>query len=219
MESPQPKLNLGARLKSIRLQKGFTVRELARKAGCSASFISQLELNQASPTIANFEKICGALKMSLVDMLREEVHLQEPIKIPLHSDTRSLAMRWQKAWLRHLLPGRETKAFTALQLTLDVGGSTPSRRCRRSINELAIILTGHVQLEVGGRLFSLEPFEAIYFDLGMVHEWRNTGTNTAEVIMVHPYVFQLFEQEEEDFIGARQKDFGGVRLLREYSAS
>jgi transcriptional regulator with XRE-family HTH domain len=114
MDNPPPKLNLGARLKSIRLQKGLTVRELARKAGCSASFISQLELNQASPTIANFEKICGALKMSLVDMLREEVQLQEPIKIPLHTDTQSLAMRWQKAWMRHLLPGRETKAFTAL---------------------------------------------------------------------------------------------------------
>jgi transcriptional regulator with XRE-family HTH domain len=219
MDDPVQKLNLGARLKSIRQQKGLTVRGLARKAGCSASFISQLELNQASPTIANFEKICGALKMSLVDMLREETHLQEPMKIPLHSDTYSLAMRWQKAWLRHLLPGHETKAFTALQLTLDVGGTTPSRRCRRSINELAIILAGHVELEVGAKTISLKPSEAIYFDLGMAHEWHNVGATTAEIILVHPYVFQLFEQEEEDFFGTRQEDFGQIRLIREYSAS
>ncbi len=66
-------------------------------------------------------------------------------------------------------------------------------------------------------MFTLEPFEAIYFDLGMYHEWRNIGTEAAEVILVHPYVFQLFEQEEEDIIYSRQKNFNGVRLIREYS--
>jgi hypothetical protein len=36
----------------------------------------------------------------------------------------------------------------------------------------------------------------------------------AELLMVHPYVFQLFEQEEEDFIWARRKAGDGVRLIR-----
>ena len=207
-------MNLGLRLKTLRLQKGLTMRELARQAGCSPSFLSQLELNQASPTISNFEKICKALKMSLVDVLREEPHLQEPIQVPLHSEDHPLAMRWQRAWLRHLLPADAPKPFTALQLTLDVGGETPSRSSRRSINELAIVLVGQVELTVGDKLFSLEPCTAIYFDLGMAHQWRNVGPEPAEVLMVHPYVFQLFEQEEEDFIWARRKGNVGVRLIR-----
>jgi transcriptional regulator with XRE-family HTH domain len=200
------------RLKTLRLQKGLTLRELARQAGCSASFLSQLELNQASPTIANFEKICTALKMSLVDVLREEPRLQEPIQVPLHSEDHPLAMRWQRAWLRHLLPDGAPKPFTALQLTMEVGGETPSRSSRRSINQLAVVLAGHVELIVGGKVFSLEPSTAIYFDLGMAHQWRNVGPEMAEVLLVHPDVFQLFEQEEEDFIWARRK--GGVRLTR-----
>jgi hypothetical protein len=32
--------------------------------------------------------------------------------------------------------------------------------------------------------------------------------------MVHPYDFQLFEQEEEDFIWARRKGANGARLIR-----
>jgi transcriptional regulator with XRE-family HTH domain len=208
-------MNLGIRLKSLRLQKGLTMRELARQAGCSPSFLSQLELNQASPTIANFEKICRALKMSLVDVLREEPQLQEPIQVPLHSDDQPLAMRWQRAWLRHLLPQDAPKPFTALQLTLDVGGETPARCSRRSINELAIVLKGEVELTVGEKHFKLEPLTAIYFDLGMSHQWRNVGEGTAEVLMVHPYVFQLFEQEEEDFIWARRgKNAGSSRVIR-----
>jgi transcriptional regulator with XRE-family HTH domain len=207
-------MNLGLRLKTLRLQKGLTMRELARQAKCSPSFLSQLELNQASPTIANFQKICDALKMSLVDVLREEPHLQEPIQVLLHSEDHPLAMRWQRAWLRHLLPEDAPKPFTALQLTLDVGGETPSRSSRRSINELAIVLRGTVELTVGGKMFSLAPLTAIYFDLGMAHQWRNVGPDVAELLMVHPYVFQLFEQEEEDFIWARRKAGDGARLIR-----
>jgi transcriptional regulator with XRE-family HTH domain len=208
-------INLGLRLKTLRTQKGLTMRELARQAGCSPSFLSQLELNQASPTIVNFEKICKALKMTLVDVLREEPHLQEPIQVPLRSGDHPLAMCWQHASLRHLLPQDAPKPFTALQLTLDVGGSTPSRCSRRSINELGIVLQGTVDLKVGEKVFHLEPLTAIYFDLGMAHQWCNVGQEVAEVLMVHPYVFQLFEQEEEDFIWARRKVENGARLIRQ----
>lgn len=208
-------INLGQRLKTLRLQKGLTMRELARQAGCSPSFLSQLELNQASPTIANFEKICNALKMSIVDVLREEPHLQDPIQVPLHSDHQPLAMRWQRAWLRHLLPHDAPRPFTALQLTLDIGGETPSRRSRRPINQLAIVLQGSIELVVGDKLFRLEPLTAIYFDLGMAHQWRNVGPGVAELLMVHPYVFQLFEQEEEEFLWAvSRKGRSAAPLIR-----
>lgn len=190
------------------------MRELARQAGCSPSFLSQLELNQASPTIANFEKICKALKMSLVDVLREEPQLQEPIQVPIYSDDHPLAMRWQRAWLRHLLPNDVPQPFTALQLTLDVGGETPPRNSTRSINELAVLLRGRVELTVDGKVFPLEPLTAIYFDLGMMHQWRNVGAEPAEVLMVNSYVFQLFEQQEADLIWARsRKARNGAALL------
>jgi transcriptional regulator with XRE-family HTH domain len=213
------KLNLGARLKFIRLQKGLTVRELARKAGCSASFISQLELNQASPTIANFQKICTALKMSLTDMLREESRLQEPVPVPLEAGDHPLAMRWMSARLWHLLPERVPAAFTALQLMIDVGGTTPSRRSRRPINELGIVLSGRVELVVGEKAYKLEPLSGIYFDLGQPHEWRNVGDTVARVVLVHPSIFQLFEQEEEERIWSMQKGSSVARLFREYSAT
>ena len=48
--------DLGQRLRTLRLNKGFTLRGLARRAGCSASFLSQIELNQGSPTVANLDR-------------------------------------------------------------------------------------------------------------------------------------------------------------------
>ena len=101
----------------LRTQRGLTMRQLAKQAKCSASFLSQLELNRVSPTLVNLEKICTALHISLVDMLREEPQLQQPIQVPLHTADhladQPLAMRWQRAWLHHLLPQDAPKPFTA----------------------------------------------------------------------------------------------------------
>jgi transcriptional regulator with XRE-family HTH domain len=206
------KIDLGARLKIYRRQKGLTMRELAKLARCSPSFISQLELNQVSPTLTNLEKICHALQMSLVEMLREEPHLDEPIQVPLHSDDHPMAMCWHRARMRHLFPANAPKPFTALQLTLDVGGETPLRSSRRPINELAIVLSGRVEVIIDDKVYVLEPLTAIYFDLGRPHQWRNLGDTVAEILMIHPYVFQLFEQAEEDLIWSRRKE--GPRLFK-----
>jgi transcriptional regulator with XRE-family HTH domain len=70
--------DLGTRLRALRLNKGYTLRGLARRAGCSASFLSQIELNQGSPTVAHLKKICRALQFPISDVLREDVRLGEP---------------------------------------------------------------------------------------------------------------------------------------------
>jgi transcriptional regulator with XRE-family HTH domain len=192
------KSNLGARLKTLRLQRGLTMRELARQAKCSASFLSQLELNRASPSVANLEKICNALKIPVADFLREDTPLTEPMLVSLDPDGRPLAMRWHGARMRHLIPQETPQQFTSLLLTLEVGCEMPPRLSRRSMNQLTVVLRGNVEIIVNNRVFTLAPKEAVFFDLAMVHQYRNIGTDNVEMLLVNPYGFQLFEQEEED---------------------
>lgn len=197
--------NLGVRVKSLRLGKGFSLRQLARLAGCSPSFLSQLELNKASPTVANLQKICRALNLSMSDVLRDEPVIDEPILIGLQPEGRSLAMRWHQAMLRHLLPPHAPQLFTSLTLSLEVNGSTPERRSRRSINELAIVLSGLVRLNFNNRTHDLEPGKALYYNLAIAHSWHNIGPEQAHVLIMHPYQFELFEQEEEDLRWQRRR--------------
>lgn len=197
--------NLGARVKSLRQVRGLSLRQLARMAGCSASFLSQLELNKASPTVANLQKIARALKMPLSDVLREEQTISEPILIGMEPEGRRLAMRWRQAMLRHILPPQTAQLFTTLTLSLEVGGSTPPRRSRNTINELAILLHGKAQLMVREQRYDLGVGKAIYYNLAEVCTWHNVGSEPAQILLVHPYEFSLFEQEEEDLRWARRK--------------
>jgi transcriptional regulator with XRE-family HTH domain len=196
--------DLGTRLRTLRLNKGYTLRGLARRAGCSASFLSQIELNQGSPTVANLQKICRALQFPISDVLREEARLEEPQMVRLGAETNPLAMRWHKAQLRYVLSEPVPAQFTMLVLKLEAGAEIPQRSANRSINELAVVLNGEVELRVNDQVFHLTSKQGLYFNLSANHQWKNIGTSMAEILMVNSHAFSLFEQEEEDAAWVRR---------------
>ena len=56
---------IGRHVGRLRRRAGLTTRALGRRAGFSASFISQLESGQVSPSISSMQKIAAALGVSL----------------------------------------------------------------------------------------------------------------------------------------------------------
>ena len=198
-------VDLGTRIRELRLSKGHSLRELSRLAGCAPSFISSLEHNRLSPSVMHLQKICRALKMPIGDVFKEQPKIQEPVLIDLQSCQNPLAMHWQHACLRHVLPQQDAQQFTMMNLTLDPGGETPVRCCRRPINSVSVVLEGTIQMKIGDQSFLLNKMEAVYFDLSQPHQWINMGEGPAQILRIHPYVFHLFEQEEEDLIYRRRK--------------
>ncbi|MFH1519639.1 MAG: XRE family transcriptional regulator [Candidatus Omnitrophota bacterium] len=54
-------MKIGARIKDLRTRQRITLKELAKKAGLTTSFLSQLERGLASPSVGSLEKISEAL--------------------------------------------------------------------------------------------------------------------------------------------------------------
>lgn len=62
---------LGPRLREARSARRLSVRELARRVGCSASLISQIERGKATPSVATLYAITTELGMSLDELFSE----------------------------------------------------------------------------------------------------------------------------------------------------
>lgn len=198
-------LDLGLRLQTLRQGRGVSLRELARQAGLAPSFLSRIERNQTSPSISSLQKICKALRMSFSDVLRESPQIESPIIAPLDRKEAPHAMRWGRAYLQHIQPPEMEKDFTSLILTLEVGGEIPLRSSRRSIIQLTMLLSGVVEAHINGEVFLMESRKALFFDINLKHGWKNVGHETAEILMVHPYHFELFEQEDENLTWSLRK--------------
>ena len=59
---------LGRKLKTLRTHAGISLRTLATRAGFSASFLSQLEKGQVSPSIASLGRIAAELGVTLAEL-------------------------------------------------------------------------------------------------------------------------------------------------------
>ncbi len=70
--------NLGERLRDIRIKSGLTLRELARQANVSPSFISQIENGKSQPSVATLYSFSRLLGVS-VDELFE---VKQPAPAP-----------------------------------------------------------------------------------------------------------------------------------------
>ena len=61
---------MGEELRKARVRAGLTQEQLSFRAGLSRPYVSQLERNLKSPTVATLFLICDALDVSAADVVR-----------------------------------------------------------------------------------------------------------------------------------------------------
>ncbi len=65
-------MNIGNKIKELRIEKNLTQEELANRAELSKGFISQLERNLTSPSIATLIDILQCLGTTITEFFAEE---------------------------------------------------------------------------------------------------------------------------------------------------
>ena len=66
-------MNVGARIKQLRIAKNYSVNKLANLAGISQSYLRDVELGNKNPTIETLSFLCDALDISLHDFFADEI--------------------------------------------------------------------------------------------------------------------------------------------------
>ncbi len=64
----EPMVNLGARLRAVRLRSGHSLREIARRLGVSPSFVSQMENGKSQPSVATLYAVSQLLDVSIDEL-------------------------------------------------------------------------------------------------------------------------------------------------------
>jgi transcriptional regulator with XRE-family HTH domain len=184
----------GESLRALRTSRGWTLRQLAAAAGCSASFISQIEQGKTSPSLLSIKEICRALGLTVAEFLQLSEGRHEA-KVIRASAPSTIVYKWPRAVLRYLLPPSEQTSFSILVLEIPARGGTPWRAARRSMNETGIVLSGEeVVLEIARQTHRLRPSDAVHFDLMQRHRWRNPGRRTARVLLLNANFTEVLDE-------------------------
>jgi transcriptional regulator with XRE-family HTH domain len=174
-------VDVGERLRAIRGLRRATLKTIADRAGVSESFLSQVERGKASASIASLRRIAGALGVSVADLFEPS---GPPRPRVLRRGERP-ALAFGILGRKLLLTPRPLHHLEVFVGELDVGGSTGAEPyAHGDSEELFVVLSGHVQLELGGEVHDLEHGDSIDYRSSTPHRAVNVGEGSAEVMWI-----------------------------------
>jgi transcriptional regulator with XRE-family HTH domain len=184
MSGFDPGTGLGPRLRLAREERRLSVRELARRVGCSASLISQIERGTCVPSVGVLYSLAAEMGRSLDYLVFGSSPVAEARRPPpclvQRAGTRKIidlgsGVRWER-----LTP--EADATTDfLEVIYSPGGHSTDERLplRHDGREYGVVVSGTLQANVGFESYELGPGDSIAFDSSTPHEYLN---KTGEVV-------------------------------------
>ena len=177
----ETEVDVGERLRAIRRSRRATLRAIAARSGLSESFLSQVERGRSSASIASLRRIGDALGVSMADLFGPD---GLPRPSVLRRDERP-ALSFGILGRKLLLTPRPLHNLEVFAGELEVGGSTGDQPyAHGDSEELFIVLSGTVQLELDGELFELERGDSIDYRSSTPHRISNLGQELAEVMWI-----------------------------------
>lgn len=174
---------LGARVKELRRRRGFTLEDLAERAGVSRAMISKVERGEKNPTLVVAAKVAEGLGVTISGLLGAEER-REIVVVPRE---RRMTMRdSETGFERQLLSptfGRRGVEFVRNVVPRgSTSGEFPPHR--RGVEEYLVVENGRLRAVVGGEEYLLRAGDALYFEADVTHRFDNAGDGECSYYLV-----------------------------------
>jgi transcriptional regulator with XRE-family HTH domain len=172
----------GTRLKLLRRRAGMTLRDLGKKAGIAPSYLSNLERNGNSPSLATLQRVLTALGASLEEFFAEGGDQAQPGCV-----FRRERMRMASDSHRHytfLLPRRKDIKAEILEEYMLTGENRPELESL-SCDVAGVVLSGAIELKIEGERKQLvRAGDCFYVAAGRKHRGRCISPESARLLTV-----------------------------------
>jgi len=178
--------HLGSRVKQLRAERGWSLEALARASGVSRSMLSDIEREQANPTLAVTLRIARAFGLSLGELL-ESPGVSSGITV-IRADDRAYLFRSDRdVQIRTLSPLNLEKDVELYEIRLHTGGALRSAPHYEGTREFLAVQKGQVRVESAGEAEALGAGDSATYRADVPHAIVNTGRGEAVVFLVVIY--------------------------------
>lgn len=152
-------MDIGLKLKELRILKGLTQEELADRAELSKGFISQLERNLTSPSIATLMDILQCLGTSIGEFFNESPEEQIVFGKADYFEKKDSELNNEIKWI---IPNAQKHMMEPILLTLEAGGETYPDNPHEG-EEFGYVLQGSMSIHIGSKIYRAKKGESFYF--------------------------------------------------------
>ncbi|MBQ8657528.1 MAG: helix-turn-helix transcriptional regulator [Clostridia bacterium] len=171
-------MDIGKKIKRMRNQKGLTQGELADRCELTKGYISQLENNLNSPSIATLTDILSALGSDLSTFFHEDE--EEKVVFSkdefIEKDTDGVLWNW-------LIPNAQKNMLEPVLVELCEGVCTAVDVPHEG-EEFGFVLEGRIAVVLGNKHHLCKKGEAFYYSAGKPHGIVNKGKGKARFLWI-----------------------------------
>lgn len=176
-EADTPLVGPGIRRRRRALE--LTLAEVARRAGLSTPFLSQIENGRSRPSMGSLQRIADALDTTAVQLLAT-AEAPRPVDVVrgASASVRETGAEGGDGRMRPLVRGHQR--LHALEFT---GDHDWGREFRHRNDEILYVADGGAEVEADGGFYRLERGDTLYCAGGLVHRWRPTEPGTRVLVV------------------------------------
>lgn len=174
-------MEIGGKIKRLRVRLGLTQEELAARTELTKGFISQLERDITSPSIATLMDILEALGTNVSEFFSDRE--DDGVMTYAADDMFIKADEEAGVTIRWLVTNAQRNALEPILVTLAPGASTEPDDPHEG-EEFGYVLSGVITLVSGEQKRKVRRGDAFYFRPTGVHYLINTGKSEGKVLWV-----------------------------------
>lgn len=173
-------MEIGDRIKNLRLKLGLTQEELADRCDLTKGFISQIERDLASPSVSSLFDILEALGSSPAEFFTQremdKVHFSQEDYALVEYEEVGSSMTW-------VIPNAQKNMMEPVIVAIKPGGRTRTYTPSES-EDFGYVLKGEVTLVTDSQVHHLKRGDSFYTGCNENRHLENNGAKKAEVIWV-----------------------------------
>ena len=172
-------MEIGNKIRDLRKLQGLTQEELADRAELTKGFISQLERDMTSPSIATLEDILQCLGTSLGEFFRDEED-QEQIVFTEEDYFQKVDSEYGNT-INWIIPNAQKNSMEPIYLRLKKGGSVYPDNTHEG-EEFGYVLKGKIRIHIGNRVCTARKGDSFYYTADQTHYL--TAEEASEILWV-----------------------------------
>lgn len=173
-------MNIGEKIKSLRIQNSLTQEELADRSELTKGFISQLERDLTSPSIATLVDILEGLGTNLKDFFNENIDEKIVFSKEDAFETENDELKYTLKWI---IPNAQKNMMEPILIEIDPDGRTKEDSPHEG-EEFGYVINGNIFINIGSKKHRVRKGESFYYKANSDHYISNEGKTTAKIIWV-----------------------------------
>jgi transcriptional regulator with XRE-family HTH domain len=175
------KVALGARIRTLRGERGLSARALAESAGVSSGFLSQVEHGRVMPSVATLIKLATALGTRVGDLF-DQIGTGGRV---IRADDRPAYPFTEHGVHDELVSSDPTGEVEVLHSTILPGSTTGEELYTHGTKvEVVYVISGTIGVRVGPETVTLGPGDSLTFSGETPHGAVNDGEEPAVLIWI-----------------------------------